>query len=211
MIDTALSLPAVEPLAEQRAAASLDAALMARVARGDRQAFGELVERHKDALLTYLTRLTGSRDRADDLAQEAFLRLFRAAPSYRERGQLTAYLYSMATNLVRSEERRARRWRLLSAAFAAEGRPVPAPPSSAAARSDERLLAAELRRQLAAAIARLPLALRVPLVLAEVQGWPLREIARLLGCREGTVKSRLFRGRERLRRELAPYLAGEMP
>lgn len=213
MIPTTLPLSAIDPVPEARGEAAVDATLMAEVARGDRRAFGEVVERHKDGLVTYLARLTGSRDRADDLAQEAFLRLFHAASSfrYRERGQLAAYLFSIATNLVRSEERRARRWRLLAAAFTAEGRPVPAPAPSREPRGDELLFEAELRGQLGAAVARLPLSLRVPLVLAEVEGWPLKEIARLQGCREGTVKSRLFRARARLRSALAPYLAGGLP
>jgi RNA polymerase sigma-70 factor (ECF subfamily) len=211
MMPAALPLAAVEPVSRAEPGAAKDAELMARVGGGDRQAFGELVERHKDHLLTYLCRLTGSRDRADDLAQETFLRLFHAARSYRERGRLGAFLVSIATNLVRSEERRARRWRLLTAAFAPEGRPLPAPSPAAEPAGDERLLSDERRRHLAAALARLPLPLRVPLVLAEVEGWPLKDVARQLGCREGTVKSRLFRARRRLRAELAPVLAGGSP
>ena len=56
-----------------------DAELMARVREGDREAFADLVDRHKDAVVAYLARLTADRDRAEDLAQESFLRLFRAA------------------------------------------------------------------------------------------------------------------------------------
>src|SRR5262249_5298495 len=63
-----------------------DADLMARVRAGDRDAFGDLVDRHKDAVVNYLTRLTGSRDRAEDLGQETFLRLFRSAGGYVEQG-----------------------------------------------------------------------------------------------------------------------------
>src|SRR3954469_16440118 len=88
---------------------SSDAELMARVREGDREAFTDLVERHKDAAVTYLVRLTADRDRAEDLAQETFLRLFRSAGEYVEQGYLRAFLFRIATNLVRSEERRARR------------------------------------------------------------------------------------------------------
>src|ERR1700709_933782 len=59
-----------------------DAELMARVREGDREAFADLVDRHKDAVVTYLARLTADRDRAEDLAQDAFLRLSRAAGDY---------------------------------------------------------------------------------------------------------------------------------
>lgn len=179
-----------------------DAELMARVGRGDRAAFGRLVDRHKDGLVAYLARLTGSPDRAQDLAQEAFLRLLRSAGGYRERGHLVALLYRIATNLVRSEARRERRWRLLAPALAwpADEPAVPSGP--------RRLLQRELQDRLAAALARLPVALRAPLVLYEIEDWSQRDIARALGCREGTVKSRLHRARARLREDLAVYWDG---
>ncbi|MGD2116266.1 MAG: RNA polymerase sigma factor [Acidobacteriota bacterium] len=190
-----------EPSSEPETAtaeAPTDAELMARVRRGERDAFGLLVDRHKDGLVAYLARLTGSRERAEDLAQEAFLRLYRAAAGYRERGRLAAFLYRIATNLLRSEERRERRWRLLSPELRPleEDRTEPGAPA--------RVMRAELRRRLAAALGELPLALRVPLVLYEIEDWPQQDIARVLSCRVGTVKSRLHRARARLRRELGP-------
>ncbi|HYG62781.1 MAG TPA: sigma-70 family RNA polymerase sigma factor [Thermoanaerobaculia bacterium] len=181
-----------------------DAELMARVRTGDRHAFARLVDRHKDAVVNYVARLTGSRDRAEDLAQETFLRLFRAAAGYLEQGHLRAYLYRIATNLVRSEERRERRLRLLLP-FLGPDRPhaEPAAPSG--------LLRQEIHRKVAAAVAELPLRFRVPLVLHEIEGWPYADIARELGCREGTVKSRIHRGRQQLKQELEPYWNGGTP
>ncbi|HEX2165272.1 MAG TPA: RNA polymerase sigma factor [Thermoanaerobaculia bacterium] len=176
-----------------------DAELMAATREGDRAAFGRLVDRHKDRLVAYLGRLTGSPERAEDLAQEAFLRLYESAGRYAERGRLGGLLYAISVNLLRSEERRARRRRALSVLLPLPGEAAAEPAAPAA------LLARERERQLARALAALPLAYRVPLVLAEVEGWSHREIAAHLGCREGTVKSRLHRGRERLRRKLAPY------
>ena len=193
-----------------------DAALMARTRAGDRDAFGLLVDRHKDALVGYLARLTGSPDRAQDLAQEAFLRLYRAAGSYRERGQLTAFLYRIATNLVRSEARRERRWRQLlphlaprtNRRGAVAGAPAPAIPgdrleAGVAPAGPRRLRQREVQRRLSRALATLPVELRAPLLLYEIEEWSQADIARALGCREGTVKSRLFRARRRLRDELA--------
>ena len=176
-----------------------DAALMARVRRGDRDAFARLVDRHKDGLVAYLARLTGSPDRAQDLAQEAFLRVFQAAERYRERGEFTAWLYRIATNLVRSEARRERRWSLLAPELA---RQSSAPVEAGAPRS---LLRRQMHERLAEALERLPLSLRAPLVLFEIEGWSPADIARALGCREGTVKSRIHRARKRLRDDLAPY------
>lgn len=179
-----------------------DAQLMAEVRRGDREAFGRLVDRHKDGLVNYLTRLAGSRDRAEDLSQEAFLRLYHAASRYVDDGRLQPYLYRIATNLLRSEARRERRRRLLLAAWPANGHGgEPAVP--------ERLLREEMQQRLAAAVAALPLAYRVPLVLSQIEGWPYEEIARLLGCRVGTVKSRIHRGRRRLREALLAYRNGD--
>lgn len=203
-----ISGASILPVAElpEPAADLTNAQLMARVRTGDRWAFAELVERHKDGLVAYLNRLSGSRDRAEDLAQEAFLRLYNAAGRYRERGQLTAFLYRIATNLLRTEERRERRQRRLTATFA--GGELPSPGSATGGEGvQDRLLRRELKAQLTRAVAALPLRYRAPLVLAEVEGWPLKEIARLLGCREGTVKSRLFRARRQLRERLAPYWA----
>ena len=182
-----------------------DGDLMARVARGDRVAFAGVVERHKRSLVAYLGRLTGNRDRAEELAQEAFVRLFQSAASYRDEGRLLPYLFRIGTNLLRSEERRRRRWQLLQPLFAgglfADGRgEQPARPGEEAVLRDE--LQRRVRRELAA----LPLRFRVPLVLFEVEEWSYADIAGVLGCREGTVKSRIHRGRDRLRRALEPYL-----
>jgi RNA polymerase sigma-70 factor (ECF subfamily) len=93
-----MSQPMSQPIPEPPS----DAELMVRVREGDREAFAELVERHKDAVVSYLARLTADPDRAEDLGQETFLRLFRAAGSYSEQGYLRAYLLRIGTNLVRS-------------------------------------------------------------------------------------------------------------
>jgi len=177
-----------------------DAELMARVREGDRDAFADLVDRHKDAVVSYLTRLTGNRDRAEDLGQETFLRLFRSAREYTEQGYLRAYLYRIATNLVRSEERRERRQRLLMPFLPREEHAEPAAPSG--------LLRRELHRVVTAAVAKLPLRFRVPLVLHEIEGWSYVDIAQEIGCREGTVKSRVHRGRQQLKAKLEPYWNG---
>lgn len=191
-----------EPALQSDAPAPSDAELMAATREGDRDAFAVLVERYKDPLVGYLTRLTGCRQRAEDLAQDAFLALYQHAGRYVEQGRLQGLLYRIATNRLRSQERRARRWRLLEPVLLSRNghRAEPAAP--------QRVLADEAQRELAAALADLPLAFRVPLVLHEIEGWPYADVARWLGCREGTVKSRIHRGRQRLRERLAPYFEG---
>lgn len=176
-----------------------DAELMQLVRAGSREAFGLVMDRYKHGLVGYLARLTGQRDRAEDLAQETFVRLFQSAGSYREEGKLGPFLYRIATNLVRSEERRARRWRVVGQLFRSDvGRaPVVSPQAE--------VLRSETHRVVAEAVAALPLAYRVPLVLRDVEDWSYDEIARAIGCPEGTVKSRISRARGQLRETLARY------
>ncbi len=177
---------------------------MDRVRSGDEHAFAELVDRYKNPLVNYLTRMTRDRSRAEDLAQDAFLRLYRRADRYQERGQFQAFLFRIATNQLRSEERRSARWRgLLPSLVAAQRQQPPAPSPQRVA------LASEAIDVVTTALARLPLHHRAPVVLREIEGWPYARIAEALGCREGTVKSRVHRGKERLREDLSGYWNGE--
>lgn len=179
-----------------------DASLMLRVKGGDREAFGDLIDRHKHGVVNYLTRLTRDRDRAEELAQEAFLRLYQKSSYYREQGQLLPYLLRIAVNVLRSEERRAKRWRALSGQVRGETRLPPPTPHREA-------LSNEATRQVDWALSQLPLRYRAPIVLRDIEGLSYREIATALGCREGTIKSRINRGREKLRTLLEPYWRGD--
>lgn len=179
-----------------------DAELVARARAGDAGAFAALVDRHQDALVAYLARLSGSAERAEELAQETFVRVHRTLGRYRERGRFAAWLYRVATNAQRSDQRRRRRWRAIAPVFAASS---PESPCTAA----DQLLELELQRQLRRALARLPLRFRAPLVLHELEGLSVRDVAEVLGCAEGTVKSRLARARARLKRDLEPYWNGD--
>ncbi len=179
-----------------------DSDLFQLARQGNRSAFGELVDRHKDGLVGYLIRLTGSRAQAEDMAQEAFLRLYERGHRYSEQGRLQSYLYRIATNLVRSQARRDQRWsRLRTVFFHSNGhRTEPI--------QQTEMLRTELNQELTRALARLPLRYRAPIVLSYVEDKSHREIADLLGIQEGTVKSRLHRGRALLRGELEPYQMG---
>jgi RNA polymerase sigma-70 factor (ECF subfamily) len=193
--------------------ADSDAAAMAKSREGDWEAFGRLVERHRDPLVRYLARLVGDRDQGEELAQEAFVRLWLASRRYREEGRFEAYLYSIGTRLARSRERR-RRVRLGAlrsgklAIFGWLGRAGGTEPADEAD-AGQRLLRREAGSQVALAVAELPLVFRAPLILAALEERPVAEIAQLLGLRPATVKTRLFRARERLRKSLGPYWKGE--
>lgn len=180
-----------------------DGALFEAARNGDAASMALLVDRHKDALVNYLTRLAGCRDRAEDLAQESFLRLIQRSASYRERGHLKAYLYQIATNLARTGERRRRTWRAVAPLWLSTN-------GHAATRADQQRSAErrELAERLHRALGELPYRYRIPVVLRDVEDWSYRDIAEVVGCKEGTVKSRIHRGRARLRRELAPDWQG---
>ena len=181
-----------------------DGALMARVKEGDERAFADLVDRYKNPLVNYLTRMTRDRERAEDLAQDAFVRVYRSAGRYRERGQFQAFLFRIATNRLRSEQRRAARWRGLLPSLVAEQRRRPTARSPRSA-----VLSGEAVDAVTEAIGRLPLHYRAAVVLREIEGWPYARIAEALGCREGTVKSRVHRGKDLLREDLSGYWNGE--
>lgn len=182
-----------------------DSELYLRARQGDRSAFGQLIERHKDGLVNYLTRLSGSIDRAEDLAQESFLRLYERGGQYSEKGKLQAYLYRIATNLYRSQMRREQRWQRLGLLFFSTNGHHTEPAQQS------RILQEELGQRLGSALLDLPVRYRAPVILALVEGWSHHEIARLMRCREGTVKSRIFRGRQMLQKQLEGYRNGGSP
>jgi RNA polymerase sigma-70 factor (ECF subfamily) len=183
-----------------------DSELYQRTRSGDRAAFGKLVERHKDGLVNYLTRLSGSPELAEDLAQESFLRLYERGSRYSEQGKLQAYLFRIGTNLFRSQMRREQSWRRLGHLFFSSNGSHSDPPQQ-----QSRILQHELGKQLATALLEVPLRYRAPLVLAFVEGWSHRQIADLMHCPEGTVKSRIHRGRRLLRAQLETYRNGDAP
>ena len=179
-----------------------DGELLERSRNRDPEAFGQLVDRYKNPVVNYLTRLTGCRDRAEDFAQETFVRFYQGLDRYHEKGNMTAYLFRIATNLVASDERRKKRWRLLEPLFfSSNGHHREDSPQAGA-------LASEEQRQVTRALADLDLTYRLPLVLREIEGRSYLEIADVLGLSEGTVKSRLHRGRHLLKEKLADYWNG---
>lgn len=167
----------------------------------DDDAFTDFVERHKDSLLNYLTHMLRSRERAEELSQEAFVRFYRSGWTSRADEQLAPYLFRTATNLAVSFIRRERLWqRIVPALIAREPRSAPA--------ADRPLIAQEIQNQVSSALDRLPLKFRAPLVLYEIEEWSYEQIAQTLACAIGTVKSRISRARALMRRELEPWWIG---
>jgi RNA polymerase sigma-70 factor, ECF subfamily len=178
-----------------------DSELMQRVCGGDDDAFAIIVDRYKDSLVNYLTHVVRSRERAEDVAQEAFVRLYRNAARYRDHERIAPYLFRIATNHTISEMRREKRWRLLLPRLEAGT-------TKHASLPDVGLLSDEVQRKVSAALETLPLKFRAPLALYEIEEWSYDDIARALGCRLGTVKSRIARARELMRRQLEGWWIG---
>jgi RNA polymerase sigma-70 factor, ECF subfamily len=165
-----------------------DELLVQRAKRGERFAFEKLVERHEQRLYTLAARVLGSREDAADAVQDALVRAWLALPKFRQDARFSTWLYRIVLNAaydVRGKRREATSWEL----------PEPADPRD---RIAERELSGELQRALDA----LEEGYRVAVVLYDVLGCSYAEIAELTGVAEGTVKSRIFRGRSELAERL---------
>jgi RNA polymerase sigma-70 factor (ECF subfamily) len=181
--------------------ARLDAALLARAARGEAGAARLLAARHAPALLASARRMLNDPAEAEDVAQEAFLRLWRAAPDWPASGggaPVAAWLRRVAINLCLDRLRRRGRWAALDEA--AEP-PDPAPSAL------DRLAAANRAEALAAALAALPDRQRAAVTLRHVEELGNPEIAAALGVSVEAVESLLARGRRRLAAALRAHRA----
>ena len=188
-----------------------DHSLLAAAREGDDAAFAELVRRYRGQITNYTYRVVGDYETAVDLAQETFLRVFRAAERYQSSYAFSTYFYRIATNLAISELRKRKRQRLVSLTGFFHpreqgGDDCELDPADLRPLADTTLVEDEQRRAVARAIATLPEKYRVPLVLRDVEERSYEEIARILEMSEGTVKSRISRARAFLRDKLRQYL-----
>lgn len=177
-----------------------DESLAALAATGDRAAYSALVERYRNLAYATAYALLNSREDAEDVAQEAFVKAYRALPSYDPRRPWVAWIMSIVRNLCRDAVRR-RSVRAACAAAAADHDPVDSAGTGPSA--EERLLDAERIAELRAAVAELPDHLRAPVILHYAYRRTYREIAVSLGLPESTVVGRLAAAMRRLRRRFA--------
>jgi RNA polymerase sigma-70 factor (ECF subfamily) len=161
-----------------------DGPLVARAQKGDRWAFEQLVDRHQHRLFTLAARLLGSPHDAADAVQEAFIRAWLGLPSFRRGARFSTWLHRICLNAVHDQRAKRR-----TSPF--EEVPEQGDPRDA-------FLASELSGALQEALDSLDEEYRAAVVLYDVLGCSYAEIAELTGVAEGTVKSRIFRGRKRL-------------
>ncbi|HWC66217.1 MAG TPA: sigma-70 family RNA polymerase sigma factor [Thermoanaerobaculia bacterium] len=180
--------------------APTDEELLRRAREGDGRAFDEFIVRASPRVHAWMSRAVGP-DAADDLTQEIFLRAFRGLARYRGDAPARAWLAAIAHNAVKNRYRFLGRFRKIFAAPEA-----PADPPDRAADPESAARSAETRARVARALRDLPEEYRMPIVLRDLEGWNYEEIAVSLRLPVGTVKSRIARGRSRLRTLLAPLV-----
>ncbi|MBQ7650094.1 MAG: sigma-70 family RNA polymerase sigma factor [Victivallales bacterium] len=185
-----------------------DRRLVERFKAGDEEAFDALVDRHSARAYQIAYGVLGNREDAEEVAQDAFIRMHRALPAFRGESEFTTWMYRIVTNLARNKYRwnKARKTALHDSIDA----PVEAGDGDARAielpdtgnTPEEEAVYAELDQALQSELGKLPEAQRQVLVMRNVQDMSYEDIAAALKCKIGTVKSRLARAREELCRRL---------
>jgi RNA polymerase sigma-70 factor, ECF subfamily len=174
--------------------------LLARVARGDEQAFGELVERHHRRLLRVCERLLGDPEEARDAVQEVLVKVLRKAGGFRPQALVSTWLYRIAVNHCLNQLRRRRLLRMLSLSTAEREDEEPLEPVEERPDAHRELAARRLWQATLRSIAALPAGQRAVLVLVRFEGLSYKEVAATLGITLGAVESRLVRAMRSLER-----------
>ncbi|OAH11828.1 RNA polymerase sigma factor SigM [Streptomyces jeddahensis] len=184
--------------------AASDQDLLARHVAGDKDAFGELVRRHRDRLWAVALRTLGDREEAADAVQDALVSAYRSAHTFRGQSAVTTWLHRITVNACLDRARKAASRKTSPVNETERLEQLLEPHESAAAPAERN----DLHRQLLEALHTLPADQRAALVLVDMQGYPVAEAARILDVPTGTVKSRCARGRARLLPLLTHLRAG---
>jgi RNA polymerase sigma-70 factor, ECF subfamily len=204
-----VDLEQVAPAAKADVRPSAEAQFIERLKRGDASAFETLVNERSGEIYGLLYRLTENGEEARDLTQETFLRAFQSIVHFRGESDLRTWIYRIAINQARNRWRWWRRRRRdvtvsIDAAETNGGRPtlVASLKSENVRDPEQDTLAHERERALRKALSGLRRVYREAVVLRDIEGFAYEEIATTLNISVGTVKSRLARGRQELRRKL---------
>lgn len=173
-----------------------EAPLVERLRAGEESAYREFVETYQDRILTVVARIAGGTGDAEDLAQDAFLKAFAAIDRFAGKSALYTWLYRIAVNTARDWV--ASRRRRPAVSLEGESGPIVDPPDPGES-PEESLLRRERAAAVRAALERLPEPFRTTLILREMEGNTYEEVANILGISIGTVESRIFRARCKLR------------
>lgn len=186
-----------------------DAELMLRVKRGDREAFEAIVQKFKQPVINLVARSLPDQMDAEDIAQNVFIQVYKAAPRYEPSAKFSTWLFTIARNFCLNELRRRSRHpaESLDAAHPEdETHPLRQVPDRRPTGPTDTLLQRELEEKIQAALADLPENQRTAILLCRQQDLSYEDIALVLGCSLSATKSLIHRGREVLKERLKAYL-----
>jgi len=186
-----------------------DAAVMLRVAAGDEAGFNYLVEKYHRPIISFLFRMVHNQAIAEELAQDVFLRVYRARASYRAEARFTTWLYRIATNLAVNHARDTKNERSAHTVYLdAPDEDTGATPDVADAGpgAEEQMLRKERVRAIRARVDALPERQKMAVVMHKYQGMDYREIGEVLKLSESATKSLLFRAYQTLRTTLKDFV-----
>ncbi len=187
-----------------------DAAVVAQVLAGDRDAFRVLVERHSRSIFRVVYRMTGNQQDAEELVQETFLRAYKSLARFELRSSFTTWLYRIAVNRTldflnskKTQITMKETYEIVDNPEPDEGRQVQLP--AAGAGPDRLLLSAEMKRKIAGAMGLLTPAERVAFTMRHMEGRSIEEISQALNLKINAAKNSVFRAVQKLRQQLEPY------
>ena len=186
----------------------VDAELVARVQRGDKKAFELLMLKYQRKIVRLLSRFVRDPGEVEDVAQEAFIKAYRALPQFRGESAFYTWLYRIAINTAKNHLAAAGRRPSAPSAFENEdGETFDETDNLSDINTPESMMATrEIAETVNLAIESLPEELRTAIVLREIEGMSYEDIAETMGCPIGTVRSRIFRAREAIAAKLRPLL-----
>lgn len=208
-MDSTTSVASVPPPAAPPTASPEDALLVLRSQGGDLAAFDLLIRRHQERVYATVYHMTANHEDAADLTQDTFIKAYNALPGFKGDCGFFTWLYRIAVNrtlnFLKQRRNRSAHLSLNDIDFNAEHDPdLVALTSEKTPRRDLNLT--ELQEKLNSALLKLSESHRMVVVLHDIQGLPHEEIARIMDCNTGTVRSRLFYARQQLQGLLADYL-----
>lgn len=187
-----------------------DAQLIERVKRGDQKAFELLVLKYQRKIDRLVARIVRDRNQIPDIVQETFIRAYRALPNFRGEAQFYTWLYRIAVNTAKKALLELNRQPIAAEILHTGSEENETYSSENAlidtATPDAALAAKEIAQTVNNAVEALPEELRQAITLREIEGLSYEEIAEVMGCPIGTVRSRIFRAREAIAQKLRPQL-----
>ncbi len=184
-----------------------DQALVARVQQGDKRAFDLLVSRYQQRIIKLVSRFVRNRDDAMDVAQDTFIKAYRALGNFRGESAFYTWLYRIAINTAKNHLTAIARRPVEVNLTDADGEEIPLEALQQETETPEKiLLVAEINKTIFATIDSLQEDLRTAIMLREIDGLSYEEIATAMECPIGTVRSRIFRAREVIDGTLKPLL-----